>query len=253
MGEMLPVLRWGTLEFIEMHPNRGNLGMHAAFKSPRGWGWGGAHKNPMNPLGLQDAWSGHSDLARGWLPFILLQNTHLHGGMWPCAERVCFCSLPTRHILPSLCNIYIQTVLQMDGGSRCRACLHGHPLGMMIQLAGASVTLANWQLTACASGTVQASHLKFKRTPRYGASRVLPRDAVRGRSVYLPRCKQVHGNRSVESPAPGETQPAASFRHGPSCRWDYPTPSWGDWKQQTGAGPLYTRVFPWKRAVTHSR
>lgn len=70
-------------------------------------------------------------------------------------------------------------------------------------------------------------HLKFKRTPRYGASRVLPRDAVRGRSVYLPRCKQVHGNRSVESPAPGETQPAASFRHGPSCRWDYPTPSWG--------------------------
>lgn len=115
----------------------------------------------------------------------------------------------------------------MDGGSRCRACLHGHPLGMMIQLAGASVTLANWQLTACAYGTVQASHLKFKRTPRYGASRVLPRDAVRGRSVYLPRCKQVHGNRSVESPAPGETQPAASFRHGPSCRWDYPTPSWG--------------------------
>lgn len=140
----------------------------------------------------------------------------------------------------------------MDGGSRCRACLHGHPLGMMIQLAGASVTLANWQLTACASGTVKASHLKFKRTPRYGASRVLPRDAVRGRSVYLPRCKQVHGDRSVESPAPGETQPAASFRHGPSCRWDYPTPSWGGWKQQTGAGPLYTRVFPWKEPLrTH--
>lgn len=54
MGEMLPVLRWGTLEIIEMHPNRGNLGMHTAFKSPRGWrveDGGGGSQEPNEPTG----------------------------------------------------------------------------------------------------------------------------------------------------------------------------------------------------------
>lgn len=177
----------------------------------------GTNWDPM----VHEAW--YNDLALGCLPIVHLQNTHLHAGMQRCSESVCFCSLPTTsHSLPSLFNIYIQTVLQMDEGSPCRACMHGHPLGTMIQLAGASVTLASWRLTA-----KQASHLKFKRPLRCGVRRDLPRDAVRGGSVYLPRCKQVHGDRSVESPAPGETQPAASLRHGPGCWWDYPTPSWG--------------------------
>lgn len=60
--------------------------------------------------------------------------------------------------------------------------------------------------------------LKFKRTETQGERRVLPRDAVRGGSVYLPGGEQVHGHRSVESPAPGETQPATSLRHGPELR-----------------------------------
>lgn len=64
-------------------------------------------------------------------------------------------------------------------------------------------------------------------THRYEACSALPRDAVRGGSVYLPCCEQVHGHRSVQSPAPGETQPATSLRHGPGCGWGCPTPSWG--------------------------
>lgn len=68
---------------------------------------------------------------------------------------------------------------------------------------------------------------KFKMTHRCNACSALPRDAVRGGSIYLPCCKQVHGHRSVQSPAPGETQPATSLRHGPGCGWGCPTPSWG--------------------------
>lgn len=81
-----------------------------------------------------------------------------------------------------------------------------------------------WQTTVVTASNPSG---KFKMTHRYNACSALPRDAVRGGSIYLPCCEQVHGHRSVESPAPGETQPATSLRHGPRCGWGCPTPSWG--------------------------